>query len=218
MSMVTSAPPLRTRLRIRPKHALFIVLGLMTLFVLHHDERFFFHHESNTWKFFYPVRWKIFLHGIGGATALTLGAMQFSTRLRQHYPALHRLLGRFYFGGVMVAAAVAVYLAFTHALAIMATETTVQGSLWTLTTSMAVCAARNKNFEVHKQWMMRSYAITLIFVVGRIILALPLAPTTDKGAERLAWILIVCALIVPQLIINWRQLFPHHAAHASRES
>jgi lysylphosphatidylglycerol synthetase-like protein (DUF2156 family) len=83
---------------------------------------------------------------------------------------------------------------------------------------MAVCAARNKNFEVHKQWMMRSYAITLIFVVGRIILALPLAPTTDKGAERLAWILIVCALIVPQLIINWRQLFPHHAAHASRES
>jgi hypothetical protein len=197
---------------------LFIVLGLMTLFVFHHDERFFFHHESNTWKFFYPVRWKIFLHGIGGATALTLGAMQFSSRLRQPYPALHRLLGRFYFGGVLVAAPVTVYLAFTHGLPIMATETTVQGSQWALTTSMATCAARNRNFEVHKQWMMRSYAITLIFVVSRIILALPIAPTTDEGAERLAWILIVCALIVPRFIINWQQLFPHHPARERRES
>jgi hypothetical protein len=58
--------------------------------------------------------------GIGGATALTLGAMQFSSRLRQHYPALRRLLGRFYIGGVLVAAPAGVYLAFTHALAIMA--------------------------------------------------------------------------------------------------
>jgi hypothetical protein len=104
MFMVTSAPPLRTKLRIRPKHVLFIVLGLMTLFVLHPDERFLLHHESNTWKFFYPVRWKIFLDGIGGATALTLGAMQFSCRLRKHYPALHRLLGRFYIGRALVAA------------------------------------------------------------------------------------------------------------------
>jgi hypothetical protein len=217
MIMLTSAPPLRTKLRIRPKHVLFIVLGLMTLFVLHHDETFFFHHESTTWKFFHPVRWKIFLHGIGGATALTLGAVQFSSRLRQHYPALHRLFGRFYVGGVLVAAPVAVYLAFTHALAIMATETTMQASMWVLTTSMAICAARNKNFEVHKQWMMRSYAITLIFVVSRIILALPIAPTTDEGAERIAWTLITCALIVPQLIINWQQLFRRHTVRGGRE-
>jgi uncharacterized membrane protein YozB (DUF420 family) len=83
---------------------------------------------------------------------------------------------------------------------------------------MAICAARNKNFEVHKQWMIRSYTFTLIFVVSLIIPALPIAPTTYEGAERLVWILIVCALIVPQLIINWQQLFPHHPARASRES
>lgn len=60
--------------------------------------------------------------------------------------------------------------------------------------------------------MMRSYAVTLIFVVSRIILAMPfLAPTSDVGAERLAWILIVCALVVPQLIINWPQLFVRHS-------
>jgi len=31
-------------------------------------------------------------------------------------------------------------------------------------------------------------------------------PTTDVGAERLAWILMVCALVVSQLIIDKQQL------------
>jgi Predicted membrane protein (DUF2306) len=206
--VATSVQPLRAKSRFSAKHAIFFVLGLMTLFVLYHDERFILNHKSGTWKFFYPVRWKLFVHVLGGATALVLGALRFSTRLRQRRPALHRLLGRFYVGGVLVAAPVAVYLAFTHALLIMSVETAVQASLWGLTTLLALVAARNRNFEVHKQWMMRSYAITLIFVVSRIILAIPiLAPNSDRGAEHLAWTLIICALLVPQLVINWRQLF-----------
>lgn len=202
---------IHARSRLRAKHVLFIVLGLMTLFVLHHDEGFFIHHESNTWKFFYPVRMKLFVHASGGAMALIVGALQFSTRLRQRRPAIHRLLGRVYLGGVLVAAPIAVYLAFNHALPIMATGTTVQASLWVLTTLIAIYAARARRFEVHKQWMMRSYSVTLLFVANRIVLAMPgLAPTTDVGAERLAWILIVCALLVPQLIIDRQQLFVRH--------
>lgn len=202
------------------KHAVFLVLGLTALFILYHDERFIFDHESSTWKFFYPVRWKLFAHAIGGATALVLGAFQFSTRLRQRHPAVHRLGGRFYIAGVLVAAPVAIYLAFTHALPIMSVETAAQASVWGLTTLMALLAARNRNFEVHKQWMMRSYAITLIFVISRVVLAIPIvAPTTDVGAEHLNWILVICALLVPQLIINWRQLFsrpsPNLAQHTA---
>jgi len=83
-----------------------------------------------------------------------------------------------------------------------------KASVWVTTALMAFVAARNRNFEVHRQWMMRSYSITMIFVVSRIILALHvIAPTTDLGAERLGWILIICALLVPQLIINGPQLF-----------
>jgi hypothetical protein len=60
---------------------------------------------------------------------------------------------------------------------------------------------------------MRSYAVTLIFVASRIVLALPVAPTTDAGAERLNWTLTVCAMLVPQLIINWEHLFAQNPAH-----
>jgi hypothetical protein len=216
--MVTHAQVPQATSRLRAKHVLFIILGVMTLFVLYHDERFFILHESSTWKFFRPVQIKLFFHATGGAIALMVGALQFSTRLRQRRPALHRLLGRSYLAGVLVAAPVAVYLSFTHGLRTMATETAVQASLWVLTTLMAILAARNRSFEVHKQWMMRSYAVTLIFVVSRIILAIRvLAPTTDVGAEHLAWILVIFALLIAQLIINWRQLFVRHSTTRTHE-
>jgi hypothetical protein len=218
--MVTRAPALSVKPRLRAKHVLFVGLGLMTLFVLYRDEGFLIHHHSITWKFFYPVRGKLFVHALGGAIALVVGALQFSTRLRQRFPALHRLLGRCYLAAVSIAAPVAVYLSITHGIGTMATETAVQASIWVMTALIAFVAARNRNFEVHRQWMMRSYSITMIFVVSRIILALPVvAPTTDLGAERLGWILIICALLVPQLIINWPQLFARsRAIRAGRSS
>jgi len=205
MSTRTQAQHARTRLS--AKHAWFFVLGAMTLFILYHDERFIFFHKSGTWKYFYPVRWKLFVHALGGATALVLGASQFSTRLRRWRPSLHRLLGRFYIGGVLVSAPMAVYLSFTHGLRILSVEVTVQASLWVVTALMALLAARNRSFQVHEQWMMRSYAVTLIFVISRIVFELPgLSGMSDVSAEHVLWILIICALLVPQLIINWRSL------------
>jgi hypothetical protein len=206
--MFTRTQTQHPRTRLSAKHALFFVLGAMTLFILYHDERFIFFHKSGTWKYFYPVRWKLFVHALGGATALGLGAMQFSSRLRRWRPALHRLLGRFYIGGVLVAAPMAVYLSFTHGIRTLSVLNTVQASLWGLTTLMALLAARSRSFDVHQQWMMRSYAVTLIFVTSRILYVIPpIARINDVDAiERLLWILNICALLVPQLIINWRSL------------
>jgi hypothetical protein len=209
--VVTSAHQLGARTRLQVKHVLFVALGLMTAFVIYHDEGFFIDHRSKTWNFFQPVLWKLIIHAVGGSTALVFGALQFSSRLRELHPAIHRVLGRIYIGGVLTAAPMAAYLALTHALPSMATETIVQASVWVVTTLMALLAARNHNFEIHRQWVMRSYAVTLIFVFARIVLALPIAPTSDQGAERMAWILIVCALLVPQVIINWRELLVRNA-------
>src|ERR1700760_4413857 len=76
----------RAKSRLTAKHALFLALGLMTLFVFYHDEGYFLDHKSNTWKFFSPVFGKLLVHALGGATALVLGALQFSTRLRRIVP------------------------------------------------------------------------------------------------------------------------------------
>jgi len=204
----TSSQKAPSKNRWSAKHAFFFVFGLMTLFVLYHNETFFLDRGSGTWKYFYPVLGKLMVHALGGATALCLGALQFSRRVRQRYPKIHRVSGRFYVAGVLAAAPMAVYLSFTHGIRTMSTEITVQSAVWALTTLMALRAARERNFVVHRQWAMRSYAVTMIFVVNRVNLDMPWAPTTDDGAERLSWTLVVCALVIPQLIINWRQLFP----------
>lgn len=86
----------------------------------------------------------------------------------------------------------------------MGTEITVQSAVWALTTVMALRAARELDFVVRRQWAIGSYAVTLIFVVNRVNLDMPWDPTTDDGAERLSWTLVVCALVIPQLIIYWR--------------
>jgi len=59
----------------------FLSLGLMTLFVLYNNERFIVLHSHPDWEYFRPVRWWLLPHGMGGALALVLGAMQFSTRV-----------------------------------------------------------------------------------------------------------------------------------------
>ncbi len=179
----------------------------MTMFIIWRDERFIVDHRLGTWTYFQPVGWQITVHGIAGAIALFLGATQFSTRLRRSYPAVHRVFGRFYIVGVLVAAPTAVYLAFTHAPPVFAVRTAVQSSLWVATALMALLAALHRNFEVHRQWVMRSYAVTLIFIVSRILFHVPaLGRMSDVAANNLLWILNICALLVPQLIINWRQL------------
>ena len=86
----------------------------MTLFVIYKDELFIFDHKSPDWAYFFPVRWPLLFHGLGGLTALLAGPLQFSARVRQRHLQFHRILGRFYVGGIAVAASVSIYLVFAH--------------------------------------------------------------------------------------------------------
>jgi hypothetical protein len=45
----------------------------------------------------------------------------------------------------------------------------VQISLWILCTLAAFITARNRQIAVHRQWMIRSYAITFTFIANRVL-------------------------------------------------
>ena len=94
----------RPHLRIQPKHILFGVLGLLTLFVIYNNERFIVDHADPLWTYYFPVRWVLLADGLTGAAALCLGATQFSSRLRQRYVQVHRTLGRSYVIAVALSA------------------------------------------------------------------------------------------------------------------
>lgn len=203
MELDRSNPPGRL---VQPKHLLFGVLGALTLFVLYNNERFIFDHADPQWTYYFPVRWLLVPHGLAGAIVLCLGASQFSTRLRQRRARLHRILGRSYVIGVLISAPVAIYITMLHNALPTRIAIITQASLWLLATAMAFYFVRNRDYRQHRQWMMRSYAITLIFLADRVIDAIPGFADLDTDTNpTVLWICNVLAWVVPTLIIASQQ-------------
>ena len=83
----------RTR-SIHAKHVFFFCFGLLTLFVVLHNELPMVNAQSPARQHFAKVTWWLIPHGIGGALALLLAPLQFSNRQRLRYLRLHHILGR----------------------------------------------------------------------------------------------------------------------------
>ena len=112
----------------------------------------------------YSQRWMLFPHIAGGLTALALGPVQFSRRLRQRNPARHRMLGKIYIFAVLLAASMAPLMAW-HYPAFFPYSVTLNAFVWLVNTGAAFLTARNRHFEQHRRWMARSYAMTATFVL-----------------------------------------------------
>ena len=155
------------------KRALFMALGLMFLFVLWRSERFIIDHSHPDFTYYFPVRWWLVPHGLGGLVALVAGPFQFSSRLRQRHLPVHRLMGRCYLIGIAIAVPFSVDLSLTHTTLAFRFFLLTLAAAWLLTTGIAYIAVLNGNVQLHRQWMVRSYAITTTFVTTRVLTAIP---------------------------------------------
>ncbi|HLW24876.1 MAG TPA: DUF2306 domain-containing protein [Steroidobacteraceae bacterium] len=192
-----------------PKYLFFGLVALAALFVLYHNERFIIDHTDPSWTYYFPVRQLLIPHGFAGLMALCLGASQFSTRLRQRHTVVHRTLGRLYVAGVAIAAPMGVYITIRHNALPTRIAVITTAFLWFLTTAVAFYCIRRRNFQQHRQWMIRSYAITLTFLVVRVIDAVPALNDLDGDTSpNMLWLTNVIAWVVPSFIIAWPGLFP----------
>jgi hypothetical protein len=126
----------RARLQ-RPKHIFFAAFGLATLFVFYVYEATFLDPQSPAWRHVAKVKWWLLPHATAGTVALLLAPFQFSSRLRARSPRLHRVLGRLYVAGVVVAAPSAVPIALTQGPPSLVMPAVVQSSAWVLTRTCA---------------------------------------------------------------------------------
>ena len=194
--------------RFHPKHALFAVLAAVTIFVVYHNERFIVDHSDPQWTYYLPVRWLLVPHGLAGLVVLCLGATQFSSRLRQRHARVHRVLGRCYVIGVAIAAPLGIYITALHNALPTRIAITTQSLLWMLTTGMAFYCIRRRRFQQHRHWMIRSYAITLIFLADRVLVAIPWLSDLDADTSpTILWLCNVIAWVVPTLIVAWPSVF-----------
>src|SRR5579863_2399643 len=199
-----SAVPARSH-RIHLRHVLVAVLVPMFLFVLWHDERFILAHSDEKWRYYFPVRWLVLIHALAGLTALVIGPFQLSSRFRERHLSLHRVMGRVYLSCVTIAGLMGIYVSTIHQkdlqdrLWILALAVT-----WLVTGAMAFAAVRNGNIDVHRQWIIRNYAFTSVFVTVRVLNALPIP---DAYAQSLGWILLLATLLLTDVGLSWRNVF-----------
>ena len=201
----------------KAKHVFFAAFGLMTLFVFYFYETAFLDPSSPVWQHVEPVKWLLLFHGVAGAVALLVAPFQFSARLRRRHPRLHRVLGRLYVAGAFISAPLAVPVAFRLGPPSLYMAATIQSCGWLLTTAIALYAIRKGDIRQHREWMTRSYPFAMVFVVARVLLAVPaIREMGEPGFVSVVWGCIALACFVPSLVISWRSIFGRRAVAAGR--
>ena len=194
------------------KYTLFTVLAVMTMFVGWNNERFFLDAKAPEWAHYQSFRWHLLPHGVAGTLALSLGVVQFSTRLRRRYLRIHRLAGKVYIGATFVAAPVAIWIAFIASPWFLIPFTAIQATTWMLFTVIAYRCIRRGEVRAHRQWMMRSYAIVLIFLEGRVLMAIPALARQGMDAVVLVnWACFAVTLVAMEVLLHWQEISLAHS-------
>lgn len=200
------------------KRIVILAAFLATLGTLVTHEAYVLRPADPMWKHLAPFRWWLLPHVAGGMIAFLVAPLQFSTTLRRRWPALHRWLGRLYVVAALIASALSVYIVVRFELQANWWVMGTMGGLWFLTTLFAWLAARNRNFVQHQLWIGRSFGLTFTFVLTRIIPDEVLPGLDYVKMTALYWAFIVASLIVPDLVVNGRALWPRRAARHSLSS
>ena len=113
--------------------------------------------------------WVIYIHIFGAMVALIIGPFQFLTRLRDRYVNIHRWMGRIYLTGALFGGLGGFYVAL-YAFGEFSTRLGFASLaiIWLFTSFMAYKRIRAKNVQVHREWMIRSYALAFAAVTFRI--------------------------------------------------
>ncbi|MGD0893687.1 MAG: DUF2306 domain-containing protein [Terracidiphilus sp.] len=206
--MATSTVIAPTSRRSRFKTVLWISLGLTTLFVFITSEVLL----VTDYPMYHAYRLQVIAdrgllipHTLAGIFALLIGPINFSSRIRQRRPQLHRVLGRVYVISVFIGAATGVALASGRP---GFPGTCGQAAAWVVCTTAAFITARNRQIIQHRQWMARSYAVTFTFVSSRVLNLWPRywSHLGDSLSAVGVIAFTLASLLIVDLGLNWREL------------
>jgi uncharacterized membrane protein len=209
LSTATVAVPANSWLR--PKYLLAALLGLISAYVLVHNESFLLDSQHPAWQHIHPFRWYLLPHGIAGACALLLAPLQFSDRLRQRFRKLHRITGRIYVGAVLIAAPLGFYIQFFKERMgeprTFSAAAATQAALWLATTLIAFALILQGKVDAHRRWMTRSFSSALVFVYVRLLLGVTGWETLGPGVvEASVWGCNVFAIFAADIVLQWQEL------------
>ncbi len=109
------------------------------------------------------------IHALFGATALLTGPFQFAASLRQSHPRPHRWMGRVYAAACIISGLSALASApYASGGPVAGAGFAFLAVSWIAATGGAWNAALNRNFALHRQLMLYSFAMTFAAVTLRL--------------------------------------------------
>jgi len=153
----------------------------------------------------------LYVHMLGGTIMLFCGAINLyvgATRMHFKY---HKLVGRIYLIGGSLGAIIAIVIALGPAhksdgaamLTNLSTSLTVLAIAWMAAAGMAFRAVRNRRFDSHRDWIIRSYVLAWAFVFCRLASRVPTVAELGEG-QAFIWLSWVGPLIACEIALQWR--------------
>ena len=158
------------------------------------------------------THWKIafYIHVFSSIFTLLAGFTQFSGSLLRDHPNIHRLIGKVYVFNILFVNFPSAMIMAIYANGFLPSKMAfvILDSLWFGFTLKAFLEIRKKNIRGHKDYMIRSFALTcsvLTLRTWKIILSntLPLDPVTLYTAD--AWLGFVPNLLFAEWLIRFKR-------------
>lgn len=161
---------------------------------------------------FWDYRFPLFFHISCGLLAMLIGPIQFSSAIRNRYIRTHRFLGKTYLIAILIGTISATNLAWTsgHKISFSwALGLQALAFAWITTALMAYISVRKGRMIQHREWMIRSYVVTLAFFFFRILnnssFAKSIIPEFKERGVTIIWLCWAIPLLITELVLSWRK-------------
>jgi len=124
---------------------------------------------------YYARHYWLIAHAVVSSMAVLVGPCQFLSVLRRRSPKTHRLMGQVYCGAVAAGWVTSLPIAaLAQTGGVASAGFLALGAGWIFTTAAAYLRARRRQLNAHREWMIRSYALTAAAITLRSYLPLML--------------------------------------------
>lgn len=171
----------------------------------------YFNFADSTYGRFWPIKWWVLGHVVGGTLALIIGPFQFAEGFRVKYMSVHRNMGKIYLSAILIGAICSFVMAGTTAIEVSfawAAGLASLGIAWLVTAGMAYRSVLMKRIDLHKEWMIRSYVVTFGFVTFRLFTDIAMIfelGTFPEVAPTIGWACWVIPLLFTEVILDWNK-------------
>jgi uncharacterized membrane protein len=161
-------------------------------------------------SYYFPRVFWVFPHIVLGIIATLIGPFQFIPKIRNNYLKVHRKLGRIYIIATVLGGISGMYLAITSSVNLpYSVGLFMLGVTWSTSSIMAFISIKNRKVDLHKDWMIRSYVITLAFVsfrfVDDILIALEIG-TRVEVLTLMSWACWAIPLFIAEVFLQGRKI------------